>query len=119
MQDNAQPSQVNNNKLYFGNLPFSMSEEDLSNLVADFGEVVDVKLITDFNTGRSKGFGFVEFADEDAAKAAVEALNETEVDGRAIFVKVARPKAPRRDGFGGGRRDFNRGGDRNNSRRDY
>lgn len=96
-----------------GNLPFSMSEEDLGQLVADFGEVVDVKLITDFNTGRSKGFGFVEFSDEDAAKAAVEALNETEVDGRNIFVKIARPKAPRSDRGGYGRDN------RNDNRRDY
>lgn len=119
MQDtNAQPSQVNNKKLYVGNLPFTMSEEDLANLVADFGEVVEVKLITDFNTGRSKGFGFVEFSEEDMATAAIEALNDTEIDGRKIFVKVARPKAPRRDGFrsGGGRRDFSRG---RNDRRDY
>jgi len=112
MQDSQQPSQTNNKKLYFGNLPFTMSEEDLGQLVADFGEVVDVKLITDFNTGRSKGFGFVEFAEEEAAQKALEALNETEVDGRAIFVKVARPKQPRENRFGGsnggGRRDFRR-----------
>ena len=122
MQDTNQDPQVNNKKLYFGNLPFSMTDDALTQLVGEFGEVVEVKVITDFRTGRSKGFAFVEFVEEDSAKAAMEALAEKEVDGRKLFVKVARPKAPRRDfggGNGGGRRDFGRGRDNRNSRRDY
>lgn len=107
MQQQQDP-QVNPNKLYIGNLPFSTGEEDLRQLCGQFGEVVDVKLITDFN-GRSKGFAFVEFSNQDEANAAIEGLNEKEIDGRTIFVKVARPKTPRQDGDRGG---YRRGGDR-------
>jgi len=107
-----QPSQsdINQKKVYFGNLPFSVSQDDLAQLVADFGPTTEVTLITDKMTGRSKGFGFVEFETEEVAQAAIEALNNQEVDGREIFVKVARPKQPRDDRFGGGRRDFGGGG---------
>ena len=90
-----QPSQQNPNKLYCGNLPFTMRDDDLRQLFAEFGEVVDAKVIMQRDTDRSKGFGFVEFTTSEAAQAAIEALNETEVDGRNIFVKVARPKQPR------------------------
>lgn len=89
-----------------------MLEDDLRTLCAEFGEIKEVKLITDFATGRSKGFAFVEFVAKEAADAAIAALDQKEIDGRAIFVKVARPKAPRDDsrGFRGG----NRGGDNRN-----
>lgn len=105
MDDNQSP--VNPNKLYLGNLSWSLGEDDIRELCEPFGELVDVRLITEPRSGRSKGFAFVEFAEEDAAKAALEELNEKEVDGRNLFVKVAQPKKPRTD-FGGG----NRGGDR-------
>lgn len=112
-----QPSQDNSNnqagqdpsKLYVGNLPYSMGENDLKDIFAEHGEIEECKLITDFRTGRSKGFAFIKFASEDAAKAAMEALNEQEVDGRKLFVKVAQPPKPRSDrGDRGDRRSFNR-----------
>lgn len=85
------------NKLYVGNLPYSVNDGSLSELFAEFGEVSEAKVITDKFSGRSKGFGFVTFAkDEDAAKAS-EAMNGKEVEGRALNVNVARPMAPRED----------------------
>ena len=117
-----QPSQDNNSqagqdpsKLYVGNLPYSMGENDIRDMFAEYGEIEECKLITDFRTGRSKGFAFVKFASEEMATAAMEALSEQEVDGRKLFIKVARPPRPREDrrgGYGGGRNDRNdrRGG---------
>lgn len=102
--------QQNNKKLYVGNLPYSTGEDDLRNLFGQYGEIASVTLIIDKMSGRSKGFGFVEFVEEDAATAATEATNGMELEGRALVVNVARPPAPREDrrgGFGGGR-----GGDR-------
>jgi cold-inducible RNA-binding protein len=119
MQDSSQHSQINNKKLYFGNLPWSLNDETLKELVADFGEVVEAKVITDNYSGRSKGFGFVEFSTEEEAQAAIDALNESEIDGRKIFVNVAKPKAPREDRpqRRDNRRSFDRrDGDRGNSR---
>ena len=120
MDNNQSP--VNNKKLYLGNLSWSLSEDDIRELCEPFGELVEVRLITEPRSGRSKGFAFVEFAEEEAATAALEELNEKEVDGRNLFVKVAQPKKPRTD-FGGGdrrggyQRSYNndrndRGGDR-------
>lgn len=106
-----QPSQ-NPNKLYCGNLPFSMNNDELRELFAQFGEIVEANVITDRQSGRSKGFGFVEFTNAEDAQAAMEALNESEVGGRNIFVKVAKPKEPRENRFSGGRRPFNRNNDR-------
>lgn len=104
MQDFSQP--VNNNKLYVGNLPWSMTNEQLADLFGQHGEIVadSAVIITDRMSGRSKGFGFVEFTSEEGAKAALDALNEFEVEGRPLKVTIARPKAPRQDGggFGGG-----------------
>lgn len=96
-------------KLYIGNLPYTMGEEELRNLCAEHGEVEECKLIMDFRTGRSKGFAFVKFATVEAAEAAMAALNEQEVQGRKLFVKVALPPRPREE-----RRSFgnDRGGDR-------
>jgi RNA recognition motif-containing protein len=94
--------QQNNKKLYVGNLPYSTGEEDLRNLFGQYGEIVSVTLIIDKMSGRSKGFGFVEFTEEDAANAAVEAVNGMELEGRAMVVNVARPPAPREDRRGGG-----------------
>jgi cold-inducible RNA-binding protein len=101
-------------KLYVGNLPYSTTEDDLKELFGSHGTVASVHLISDRETGRSKGFGFVEFESDDEAKAAIEALNGQEFSGRALVVNEARPQTerpPRRDGDrDGGQRgggDFN------------
>ena len=83
------------NKLYVGNLPFAVRDEELSNLFAEFGEITDAKVITDKFSGRSKGFGFVTFASEEDAAKAVEVMHEKDVEGRPLTVNVARPMAPR------------------------
>jgi len=82
-------------KLYVGGLPFAYTEEDLTKLVADHGEVVSAVIIMDKFSNRSKGFGFVEFASEEEANAAVKALNGSELDGRNITVDHARPMRER------------------------
>jgi len=84
-------SDLNNKKLYVGNLPYSVDKDALLELFSSFGDVVDAVVITDKYTKRSKGFGFVEFADEKAAEKAVAEMNEKEVDGRKLVVNVARP----------------------------
>jgi RNA recognition motif-containing protein len=84
-------------KLYVGNLPYNTSEEDLRTLFSAHGTVESVAVITDRDTGRSKGFGFVEFADDDEARNAIQALSGQEFGGRALTVNEARPKP------GGGR----------------
>lgn len=93
-------------KLYVGNLPYSVNEQSLTDLFSSCGTVESAKLITDRDTGRSKGFGFVEMATDDQASAAIEKFNGKDHDGRALTVNEAKPMAPRenRGGFGGGRR---------------
>ena len=91
-------------KLYVGNLSYSTTESTLSELFAGVGEVESVSLITDRMTGGSKGFAFVEMADEVLAQQAITKLNEQEVDGRTIKVAEARPKRENRGGGGGYRR---------------
>jgi cold-inducible RNA-binding protein len=81
-------------KLYVGNLPYSVRDEELNAAFSAHGEVISAVVIMDRETGRSKGFGFVEMSDEDA-KEAIDALNEQDLDGRAMRVSEARPKAPR------------------------
>ena len=94
--------------LYVGNLAYSMGDDDLHALFAAHGEVDSARVIMDRASGRSKGFGFVEMSDEAAAKAAIEAINGTEIEGRSVVVNEARPREERpRDSRGGG---FNRGG---------
>jgi len=78
-------------KLYIGNLPYSFNDEDLSNLFADFGEIVSSIIITDRDSGRSKGFGFVEMDDADAEKA-IKELDGKDIEGRNLRVNEARPK---------------------------
>ena len=99
-------------KLYVGNLPYSTTDDDLRTLFAEVGTVKSAMVITDRDTGRSKGFAFVEMTDDTAAQTAINELNEKEVDGRAVRVAEARP--PRQDGGGRGgpRRDDRGGGDR-------
>ena len=100
-------------KLYVGNLPWSTGEAELEEMFAGIGEVRSANVITDRDTGRSRGFGFVEMSDDDA-KRAIEELNGNEVDGRAIKVNEAEEK--RRDSRGGGGGGGDRGGDRGNRR---
>jgi len=99
---------VDNKKLFVGNLPWSINNDSLRELFASVGEVVEAMVITDRMSGRSKGFGFVTFATDEAAQAAVAQLNEKEVDGRKIIVNVARPKEERRPSGGGFRDDRRR-----------
>ncbi len=102
-------------KLYVGNLPYTTTEEDLRQLFAEHGEVESVAVITDRETGRSKGFGFAEMSDDEAAKKAIEALNGKEFGGRNLVVNEARPREERpRDG-GGAPRGGNGGGFRQRS----
>jgi RNA recognition motif-containing protein len=94
-------------KLYVGNLPYSATESDLSDKLAAFGTVESVKLITDRDTGQSKGFGFVEMSSDSEAQAAIDGLNGTDYDGRPMKVNEAKPQEKRsggggRSGYGGG-----------------
>jgi RNA recognition motif-containing protein len=86
-------------KLFVGSLPYSTTDDELAELFAPHGNVVSAKVIFDRDTNRSKGFGFVEFESDDEAKAAISALNETEVNGRKIIVSEAKPREdrPRRE----------------------
>ncbi len=98
--------------IYVGNLSWNLKDQDLSNLFASHGEVVSAKIVNDKFTNRSKGFGFVEMANDDQAQAAIAALNGTEVDGRNIVVNESRPKPEGGGGGGGGfkKRSFGNGG---------
>ena len=89
-------------KLYVGNLPYSATDASVRTAFSAHGTVETVNLITDRDTGQSKGFGFVEMSSDSEAQAAIQALNGTSLDGRQIKVSEAKPKAP---GGGGGRRD--------------
>lgn len=92
-------------KLYVGNLPFSATEQILSDAFAEYGTVESAKIITDRDTGRSKGFGFVEMSSDEEAQAAISKLNGSQWEGRQLTVNEAKPQAPRdnRGGGGGGR----------------
>ena len=81
--------------IYAGNISYNSSEDDLRDLFGRYGEVVDVRIITDRDSGRSKGFGFVEMSDDDQAKEAIEALDSKDFMGRDIRVNEARPREPR------------------------
>jgi cold-inducible RNA-binding protein len=99
-------------KIYVGNLPFSATNESLSEMFASYGNVDSSKIVTDRDTGRSKGFGFVEMSDSAEADAAIEKLNGADFGGRSLTVNEARPMEPRTGGFGGGGGGGGRGGDR-------
>ena len=90
--------------IYVGNLSFDATEEDLRQAFAEHGEVSSVNIITDRETGRPRGFAFVEMPDGEQAKEAIEKVNLTEIAGRSVSVNEARPKRdrPRRGGGGGG-----------------
>jgi cold-inducible RNA-binding protein len=99
-------------KLFVGGLPYSVTDDELQELFAPFGTVASAKVIIDRETNRSKGFGFVEFENDDEAKAAIDGLHDSDMGGRKIAVNEARPKQPREGGFGGGSRGGDRGDDR-------
>ncbi len=84
-----------NNKLFVGNLPWSIGTDQLRDLFAQFGEITDAIVISDRRTGRSKGFGFVTFSTPEAADAAIAEMHEKEVDGRNIIANKARPREDR------------------------
>ena len=101
-------------KLYVGNLPYAATEQALADAFSQCGKVESAKIITDRETGRSKGFGFVEMSTDEEAQSAISKFNGADYDGRTMTVNEAKPMAPRENrgggggGFGGGNRD--RGG---------
>ena len=95
--------------IYVGNLSYDTTQDALWELFESYGEITSVNVITDRNTGRPRGFAFVEMADEAAGNAAIAALNGQELDGRSLTVNEAKPRAPREGGRGG---SGGQGGDR-------
>ena len=95
-------------KIYVGNLPYSVTNDSLQSNFGEFGDVTSAKVMMDRDTGRSKGFGFVEMGSPEMAQAAITGLNGQQVDGRAIVVNLARPMEPRgaSDGYRGGRSSY-------------
>lgn len=89
-------------KLYVGNMSYQLTDADLRNLFAEYGTVESVQVITDRDTGRPKGFGFVEMGSDEEAQAAISGLNGQEISGRALTVNEARPREDRGGGGGGG-----------------
>ncbi len=90
------------NKLYVGNLAYSIRDEDLQQAFAQYGTVTSAKVMMDRDTGRSKGFGFVEMASDAEAQAGINGMNGQALEGRAIVVNEARPREERPGSFGGG-----------------
>jgi RNA recognition motif-containing protein len=90
------------NKLYVGNLSYNIRDDDLQQAFAQYGTVSSAKVMMDRDTGRSKGFGFVEMGSDPEAQAAINGMNGQALDGRAIVVNEARPREERPGGFGGG-----------------
>jgi len=88
-------------KIYVGGLPYSTTEQQLTDLFAPHGSVVSSRIITDKFTGQSRGFGFVEMSSDTEAQAAIAALNGTQLGGRTLTVNEARPQEPRSGGAGG------------------
>ncbi|MDP6064071.1 MAG: RNA-binding protein [SAR202 cluster bacterium] len=88
--------------IYVGNLPFEIDDTELENTFTPFGEVSSARVIQDRFSGRSRGFGFVEMADDSQAEAAIEALNGKEFSGRPLTVNEAKPREDKRSGGGGG-----------------
>ncbi|MEX0653818.1 MAG: RNA-binding protein [Phycisphaeraceae bacterium] len=89
-------------KIYVGNMSFNTTQESLEGLFSNYGQVDEVAVITDRDTGRPRGFAFVTMADDNEAREAIEALNGQEFEGRTLTVNEARPREPRSGGFGGG-----------------
>ncbi len=105
-------------RLFAGGLPYSITSSELEEMFSKFGTVVSANVITDRDTGQSKGFGFVEMEKDKEADEAIEKLNDTELEGRKIAVNVAKPREerPRFDNRGGGFRRDDRGPRRDNRR---
>lgn len=103
--------------IFVGSLPYSLKEDELKEIFEEYGEVTSAKIITDKFSGRSKGFGFVEMSDDEAAKKSIEELNGAELNGRAIVVNesIEKKDGPRKPSF---RSNSGGGGGRDNNRRD-
>lgn len=99
-------------KLFVGGLAWATDDAGLAEAFRQFGEIAEAKVITDRDTGRSRGFGFVTFEDEGAAQQALEGMNGRELDGRTLRVDLATEQAPRRERSGGGGYGDRRGGGR-------
>jgi cold-inducible RNA-binding protein len=97
-------------RIYVGNLPFSTNEQELRSMFEQHGAVTNASVVSDRDTGRSRGFGFVEMADATGANAAIAALNGFSIGGRALVVNEARPREERSSGGGGGFRSGGGGG---------
>jgi cold-inducible RNA-binding protein len=93
-------------KLYVGNLPYSATDQSLTDTFSQFGTVESAKVIMDRDSGRSKGFAFVEMSSPAEAQASISSLNGTQLEGRAMTVSEAKPQAPRDGGGGGGRNRY-------------
>ena len=100
---------MSNKKLYVGNLPFSLDDNGLAEIFAEVGTVTSARVVLDPNTGRKRGFGFVEMSSEEEAQSAVDQLNDRDVGGRPMRVDIARERPPR-EGGGGGYRGGGGGG---------
>lgn len=98
-----------NTKIYVGNLLYKISEGQLANIFESFGEIKHLSIITDRETGRSRGFGFIEFADQAAAQAALS-MNEKDIEGKKIVVNMAKPQEKKPRGGGGRNGGGGRGG---------
>jgi RNA recognition motif-containing protein len=101
------------NKLYVGNLPYTVRDEDLQQAFGEFGAITSAKVMMERDTGRSKGFGFVEMGSDAEAQSAIQGMNGQSLGGRSLVVNEARPmepRPPRTGGFGGGRREGGYGG---------
>jgi len=90
------------NKLYVGNLPYSFRDSDMEQAFSQYGQVTSAKVMMERDTGRSKGFGFVEMSSDAEAQAAIQGMNGQQIGGRGLVVNEARPMEPRSGGFGGG-----------------
>lgn len=97
-------------RLFVGGLPYSVNDDELQQLFTPFGSVASAKVIIDRDTNRSKGYGFVEFENDEEAKKAIDGMHDSEIGGRKIAVNEARPQERRERSFGG-----DRGGDRRNN----
>lgn len=96
--------------IYVGNLPYTTTDQELQDLFSQFGALSKVSIISDRETGRSKGFGFVEMSNDEEGRQAIEALNGQQFGGRALTVNEARPRAEGGGGGGGGRGGYSGGG---------
>jgi RNA recognition motif-containing protein len=104
VRSTQQESLFMGNKLYVGNLPYSFRDEDMQQAFSQFGQVNSAKVMMERETGRSKGFGFVEMGSDAEAQAAIQGMNGQQIGGRGLVVNEARPMEPRprSGGFGGG-----------------